>query len=252
MVRITRRRLLAATGSLGAAAATGSVAADALERPPLDQHAVGRPTRAAAIDADAPPRIAVSWRETVNGTVTETSDLEVDGDTGALGLIVDHDLVPGDTGSVTMRVRLLDRPDQPTAPAEIRLFAALQRSAENGLTEPERAAGDRTPETGELADALRLHIWRDDGVFAGHGSWDPIPVVGDTVVERGRLRAVTDALEGGRTLPVDGRTCLSPAESPDTFLSFRWNCPPDVGNRIQSDTVAFRVGVVPRPCDDAG
>ncbi len=252
MVRITRRRLLAAVGGVGAAAGTGSIAADALARPPLEQHAVGRPTSAATIESDAPPQIAVSWREIINGSVTETSDLQVDGDTGALGLLVDHELMPGDSGSVTMRVRLLERPNQSTSPAEIHLFAVLLNSDENGLTEPERAAGDRTPETGELDDTLQVRIWRDDGIFAGHGSWEPIPVVGDTIVESGTLRAVTDALTDGRVLPINGQTCLSPAASPETFVSFRWSCPSSAGNQIQSDSVAFQIGFVPRRCDNPG
>jgi hypothetical protein len=262
---LTRRRLLAAAGSVGAltlgADRAGAVIGS--DRVDLNQHSVhGTYAQPSEFTDAAPPPIALDWRETVNGTVKESTDLTTVGETGDVGLIVDEAVVPGDSGSVTMRARLLER-EQETASAELHLRFRLSATGENGINEPERKAGDGSlPGTiggGELDDVARIRLWKDDGTFGtGDGSltWGDVPVVGEQELTNG-WQSLAAVAEGGTF--EDGyriTTCLDPANEPEVYVSFKWeiptalpaNAPGENINVIQGDTATFQVGFDPRPC----
>ena len=257
---LTRRRLLAAAGSVGALYLGVDRAGAALGLDPvtLNQHAVNG-TYAASTEelfVNAPPRIALTWREIVNDQLQEETGLvdDVAGETGGVGLIVDEAVVPGDSGSVTMRATLLEREEQATDDARLFLLFRLRNTAENGINEPEANAGDTTPNDGELEDYTRITVWKDDGFVSGNGELElgDIPVIGDTEIASGTLAevATSTAFEDGYQILVDGEGCLSPGD--EVYVSFRWSIPEHVGNVIQGDSATFQVGFDPRPCQNGG
>jgi hypothetical protein len=246
---LTRRRILAAVGSAGALYVGVDRVGAAVGLDPVDtnQRTVNGTYAQPTEFTYAPPRIALSWREVVNGSVREETDLTADGETGAVGLVVDEAVVPGDSGSVTMRVQLLEREDQRTEDAELHLRFRLSNTAENGINEPEREAGDDSPNDGELDDFTRIRVWKDDSLMGtGDGEWDGVPIVGDTEIASGTLAGVADEIGDGYRLTVDGETCLSPGT--ELYVSFQWSIPSSVGNVIQGDSATFQVGFEPRTC----
>jgi len=263
---LTRRRILAAVGSAGALYLGVDRAGAALGLDPVDmnQRTVNGTYAQTNGFTDAPPRIALSWREIVNGQVQEDTGLTADteGETGSVGLIVDEAVVPGDTGSVTMRVELLER-DTPTENAQLYLFVRLSDESENGVNEPERDAGDDpNSDEGELDGKTDMSVWVDEGILTGNGELEELPVIGDRKVAEGSLAHVAsqDALgvthvsegvyEGGYQISIDGDTCLSPGD--EVYVSFQWRIPESVGNIIQGDSATFQVGFDPRPCQPEG
>jgi hypothetical protein len=265
---LTRRRILAATGSAGALYLGVDRAGAALGLDPVDmnQRTVNG-TYAQSTDwensADAPPRIGLTWRETVNGAVREETELTTDGETGNVGLIVDEAVVPGDSGSVTMRAQLLEREEQATANAELYLRFRLGDTSENGIVEPEQTAGDETPQEGELDDVAQIRVWEDEGAFGsgdGELTWGDVPIVGDTEITDGwqSLAEVdgSNAFDGGYQISLGGETCLNPANNPEVYVSFKWEIPqslPDGSswddiNVIQGDSATFQLSFDPRPC----
>jgi hypothetical protein len=258
----TRRRILAAIGGAGALYVGADLAGAALGLDPVDlnQRTVSGTYAQANGFTDGPPRIALSWREILNGEVQEDTGLTEDttGDAGDVGLIVDEAVMPGDSGSVTMRAELLEREGE-TDDAELYLLCRLTETAENGLTEPELDAGDDPNSTeGELDDETQLSIWVDEGIFTGNGELEDLPVIGDDTVAQGRLSEVSkppeeggiggNALnnEGGYQISIDGETCHSVGE--EVYVSFRWEIPEGAGNIIQGDSARFQVVFDPRPC----
>ncbi|MFC6988187.1 hypothetical protein ACFQJD_04690 [Haloplanus sp. GCM10025708] len=210
----TRRRILAAVGSVGAlylgvdrvGAALGS------ETVETNQQTVNGTYAQSTEFTNAPPRIALAWRETVNGAVQEETDLAADGETGAVGLVVDEAVVPGDSGAVTMRARLLEDPEQTTQNARLYLRFRLSETAENGINDPERVAGDGTPDAGELDDVAEIRIWKDDGAFGsgdGEPTWADVPIVGDTEITDG-WQSLAEVADSGT---FDGGTSCRPVST---------------------------------------
>jgi hypothetical protein len=246
---LTRRRILAAVGSAGALYVGVDRVGAAVGLDPVDtnQRTVNGTYAQSTEFTDAPPRIAIDWRETVNGSVQEETSLTTDGESGAVGLIVDEAVMPGDSGSVTMRVQLLEREDQPTQNAQLYLKFPISDDSENGINDPEQAAGDATPNDGELDEFTEVRVWKDESpIGTGDGEWDGIPVIGDTEISSGTLEQVSNDIGGGTRLAVDGETCLSPGT--ELYVSFQWSVPASVGNVIQGDSATFQVGFEPRTC----
>lgn len=261
----TRRKVLAALGSVGAVYVGSDYAGAALGLDPVDlnQRTVdGTYAQTQGwTTADPPPRVGLSWREIVNGEVQEDTGLTgtTDGETGGVGLIVDEAVMPGDSGSVTMRARLLPADGETadgTANAELYLLFTITDRAENGVDEPEREAGDAPgADGGELPAVTQVTVWEDEGIFTGNNALEPLPVIGDTPIADGSLAEVagsseldgdSDANTGGYRIDLDGDTCLSVGD--EVYVSFRWEIPSGADNRIQGDSATFRVEFDPRPC----
>jgi len=256
---LSRRRILAAVGSVGAlylgADRAGAVLNDPVE---MNQRTVNGTYALENEFEDAPPRIALTWREIVNGEIQEDAGLTDDtaeGETGGVGLIVDEAVMPGDSGSVTMRAELLER-DTTTANAELYLVYRLSDTAENGINEPERKAGDTSPNDGELDDFTEIRVWVDDGILTGNGELEDLPVIGDETVASGTLSELSASdlagnpqeNTGGYQISADGGTCLSPGT--EVYVSFEWQIPDDVGDLIQGDSATFQLAFDPRPCPE--
>jgi len=252
---VSRRRILAAVGGVGAlylgADRAGAVFGDPVE---LNQRTVNGTYAREHEFTDAPPRIALSWREVVNGQVREDTTDSV-AETGGVGLIVDEAVMPGDSGAVTMRAELLER-DTETQNAELYLVYRLTETAENGINDPEREAGDTSPDDGELDDYAEISVWIDDGLLGGNGELEALPIIGDDPVASGTLAEVaTSELTGnpaentgGYQLSAGGETCLPPGS--EVYVSFEWRIPESVGNIIQGDSATFQLAFDPRPCPE--
>ena len=247
----TRRQVLGALSgtallAFGAAPARSAAGLDPVE-----------PNQSTQIQTDESlPTVALDWRETVNGVVTEETDLSKTstGHTGDVGLVVDEAVLPGDTGAVTLRASLVDDTadgaGSAAQSAAVSLHFALTDTAENGRNEPERAAGDETAETGELQDFATIELWRDMGLGTGNGANEDIPFVtdGDEMIASGTLAEVDadPVFDDGYPLSRSGEPCLSVGES--VYVTFRWSIPERAGNVIQGDSAQFVVGVTVEGC----
>lgn len=159
------------------------------------------------------------------------------------------DVKPGDFGELTLSFHLCDNP------GHVWLQAGNVDASENGLTEPERSAenedGD-TPSTSpadvELLDAIQTVWWYDDG--------NNVLESEEAVIRRGTLREVLDDLTfaNGHLLdatpratssdPTTSACCADPFEASTTHhIGMAWWLPVDVGNDVQTDSVAFDLGL---------
>lgn len=258
----TRRRILAVIGGAGALYVGADLAGAALGLDPVDlnQRTVSGTYAQANGFVDGPPRIALSWREIVNGEVQEDTGLTDDtqGETGEVGIIVNQTVMPGDSGSVTMRAELLGR-EGGTDRAELYLLCRLTETAENGVNEPELEAGDDPDSTeGELDDETEMSIWVDNGILDANGELEDLPIIGDDTVAQGSLNEVSQPPsgggiggnaaedEGGYQITIDGETCHAVGD--EVYVSFEWEVPESVGNIIQGDSARFQIIFDPRPC----
>lgn len=170
-----------------------------------------------------------------------------------------HGVTPGDHGAMLLEVEAVDRPIRTW------LSGRLVADDENGLTEPERKDPDENGgPPGELGDALRVVAWLDDGDGDLETGGGRSPVEGlfeavgideaDAVLATGSLVEVLPGPDGP-LLPVTDRpdapdprpTCLSPGST--IHVGFAWRLPVDHANEVQTDAVAFDLGVVARDCD---
>jgi hypothetical protein len=233
-LRITRRTLLA---GLGAAGAVG-VGATQLPR------VLGRSPQYAYYTYAAPDSLVrVAWYETYNGafleatnehTETNASTVLDPADTPlyvpeATGPVLSiGNVLPGDSGVVVLGIEAEDG----GTPANVRVRPILTANDENGRTEPEQRAGDGTAASGELADAVRLAVWRDD---APTRACDGERGVSDTTIVEDSLRTVSDRF-GANGIDLG---CLDPGDA--RCLGFAWRF--DGGNDVQGDSVTFDVVV---------
>lgn len=205
--------------------------------------------------SDTNADLVLDWRATYNGDVLEDTDFETPGGTAPGPVFRLSNLLPGDEGSLTVRLTVAPRNDDGSAsPVEVYAWLDLFETAENGRNEPERKSGDATETVGELQDALDVSAWYDTGVGdvdlvgACNGRREP----GEEVIVDGTLASAAAALdEPVRLDPHDGSSdgCFEPTTS--VCVSYSWSLDSDVGNRIQSDSVGFAVGFEARSCDRA-
>ncbi len=157
------------------------------------------------------------------------------------------DLKPGDSGEGKFCFSIVNNP------AYMWMCGALTANDENGQTEPESSVdatgGDPGPGAGELADAMEITV----------SYCDPDGVVGDEITT-GSLAEVMAALQNGVPLygdgdpnqPIANRPAFEGVDTPfvevdgmdvpnvaETCVCFEWQVDADVGNEIQTDSVAF-------------
>lgn len=220
---VTRRQLLR-TAAVGGAAAVGVSALSSSTVAYQDFTTVGEE-----------PAVRVDWRETYNGDVVESGD-EDDGPVLHVG-----NAQPGDSGKLAFRVT----PETGEDGARTWFSLAVTENAENGRNEPELAAGDDTPDRGELADAVEAAVWYDTGSFgvSGFGGCDGDRDTAEETLVQGSLLDVDDALADGVPL---GGDCLSADEG--VCVGVSWSLPASVGNRIQGDSVETDLSFTVEPC----
>lgn len=199
--------------------------------------------------------LRVAWYETYNGRRLETqagqADANVsetlDPDTEPLyvadapGPVIQiENVLPGDSG--TLHVGLEAVADDPVT---VTMIGSLDANEENGLTEPERVAGDVSA-VGELASNLEVTIWADTGIGAlgSFGACDGNQGLGESTIGSGTLETVFGALREDvplvECLGTDARTYC---------LGLRWRLPAGTGNVVQSDGATFTLAFAPSLCE---
>mgnify|MGYP000147401827 CR=1 FL=1 len=239
---LTRRRLLAGAGAAGLASVTGLSL--------LTDDALGY-THSATITGASEVSLQSDWRATHNGRVVSKSGDGVETtDDGATATV--QNVLPGDTGTLSFQVTP-ESEDGEAPNVQPELTLELTETAENGLTEPERKAGDDDRDEGELQDYLEVEVWYDTGImgveaFGGdNGTQDPREGLVDPEAE-GTLAEVADALDD---IAIGG--CLGEGEDP-LAVTMRWEFPDEQEdqNVTQGDSVEFDVVLVPEQCDEGG
>lgn len=237
-----RRTILAGLGAVGAVALGSRAVLGA--QPPYTHFTY------AQTDGES-QRLSVSWYETYNGefqeaqggssesnvtTVTDPAQEPLYVDQASGPILTLGNIMPGDAGSVVIGLLAESVPTE-DAGMDVWFRPVLTSNLENGVNEPEsHAAGEDDDGSGtsdgELADALEVVLYRDDGFVGGcDGKLWPT----DTVLASGSMATSFDSLAAGVNL-TDGR-CL--AEGERRCLGFTWRLPSTTGNHVQSDSVTF-------------
>jgi hypothetical protein len=275
---LTRREILAGLGTVGLVAGGPSVARALRGEPPFVAYTVAQ-------SDSGGPDLRVAWYELYNGTREEDSARFTDGATlegtsesfnrsAAAGEFVDRtgprrvdagpairlsNVLPGDEGALVVGlvadadVRVWLRVAAPPVDGRSRPLSAGY--LENGLREPERAAGDATADAGELQDALAVKFWYDNGSLGGcdgalAASEDLVTLASSLGTAEGTFDEVASGFSSGVALDFGllDSDCL-PANTP-RCVSFRWALPPGTGNDAQGDSVAFDVEFGATACDE--
>ncbi|MEF8807598.1 choice-of-anchor W domain-containing protein [Natronomonas sp.] len=249
-IGLSRRKMLGGLGAIGLASAGAGLGTTAYFND--EENFVGNTLTAGELDLfvhvdysedqgdyaqyQTPPGTFVDGN-VVGGGEGEPLSIEVD------------DLKPGDSGFGKLCFSIVDNP------AYMWMCGELTANDENGQTEPEAAVdatgGDPGEGAGELADAMvagLAYCYEEDV----DGETDL--VVSDDIVS-GSLRDVLLALRNG--VPLDGsgdpdagieRDPFEGVDQPfvdddinaaETCLCIHWEVPTEVGNEIQTDSVAF-------------
>lgn len=202
--------------------------------------------------------LRVAWYESYNGTVQETQTGTADGtedvnatlDPGTDPAFVEEasgpvislpNVMPGDEGRLLVGLQAV------TEPTKVWFRPTLTATAENGINEPERRAGDTTDgaDGGELQDAVGVRIFRDNGV-AGVGACDGSRMIGEDWLTSGEPTLAT--VDADFTDGVQLVDCLQPDGT--YCLGLEWQIPADWGNEIQGDSVEFALEFVGLPCSE--
>lgn len=242
---ISRRNVLAGVSATGLAAVTG------LAVGPESAVAFTGSTQVESNDT----ALQVEWRETYNGRVLEdTRSADWTDDGPAIWL---ENALPGDSGTFSFRIGI-GEPEG--ASVEPRFSFDLTGTPENGINEPERKAGDTSPNDGELQDVVQAKFWRDEGLFDGffsdlasfggdnaeHNLGEPL-IPGET---EGTLADVATAFED------EGPVSLGCIEGDETVtVTFGWEFAATEStdpNETQGDGVSFDLDVFPQRCEENG
>ena len=245
--KLSRRKLLGGVGAIGLASAgaglgttayfndTESFAGNTLEAGELDLfvHVDYAEDQGSYAQYSTPAGTFVDGN-VVGGGEGEPLHIEV------------SDLKPGDSGAGEFCFSVVDNP------AYLWMCGALTANAQNGTTEPEEDAlaelYGSTPEYGQLGDAMELSISYCSDV---EGETE----IGDEILS-GSLAEVMTLLATGIPLSGDGDADAALANRPafegvesafdddevnaaETCLCFEWELPTEVGNEVQTDSVAF-------------
>lgn len=257
-MELTRRELMAGIG--GGSLAVGGLS---LRRgtPPFTNYTVAAP---AEDTNDSLLRIA--WYETYNGrfvenhagssaSYDETMDpaptpafvREATAGFEERPVLALDNVLPGDRGTLVVG---LDVDEQATDPIEVWFRAAVTDDAENGVNEPERTAGDDTPESGELDEAAVVELWMDEspiGSCDGLRNYDEVlraPLVPRASFASAFGHSTGVASEAGIRL---FDACLDPGTLRCVALS--WALPEDASDRAQGDSLGFDFAFAAGPCD---
>jgi hypothetical protein len=264
---ISRRQVLAGIGTVGLVTAGAGLGRGLRGDPPYTHYTYAQ-------EQESGPDLLVAWYETLNGSPTgdrssdsiqpDNASFEAAAESGdfasELDLVLDDrgpvidvpGVLPGDRGTLLVGLTVEDEAGalwfRPYAPETFP--DGTPNFEENGRTEPELAAGDTSPDRGELQDVLEMTVWYDTGALnSGVGACNGVRDVGETVIASGTLADVAAELDGGVRLQTElfGR-CLEPDRP--RCIGVSWEVPADAGNRIQSDAVRFDLQFVATACDE--
>jgi predicted ribosomally synthesized peptide with SipW-like signal peptide len=235
---LTRRRVLAGIGGIGAAAAGAGLGTSAYfsDTESFD----GNTLTAGELDLLVHYDFAVdqgSASGNFDGPTSGTVQGNTDSEAGAEISYNLSDVKPGDQGSLEFCFSLVNNP------AYLWMKGALTGESENGTTEPE---GDSPWETdgGELATYTRASLY-----YTGETSDSNDE---DVLITEGTLLGVLADLQRGLPLHGDGDPTAGVVDRPmfdggdsteeptdPTCVRLDWHVPTWVGNEIQSDSLSF-------------
>jgi len=174
-------------------------------------------------DPDDDPRSNAP--EAAPGTETPTDTPGSDLVTSSIPPVSVSDVEPGDGGVVDLSLTLSG------SPARLWVRGTVTDSAERGIVEPERSAGD-TSGPGELQEYVAVRLWYDAD---SNGAVSD----GDNLVYEGTLADLNglDGQEGWIPLTA---ACMPPGTH---TARFRWDLPEDAPNTVQTDSVSFSLSV---------
>lgn len=237
-----RRTVLAAIGSAGALTLGSSFLTS--RRPSYTKYTYAQ-------TGDDGLRLSVSWYEICNGEFQEATNGSTEQNVTTVTdpaqapfyvpeapgpIITLGNVLPGDSGAVVIGLLAEEVPSE-TAGMDVWFRPDLTSNLENGVNEPELKAwaeddtGDGTSD-GELADSLIVQFFQDNGLFGGCDGQNGI--LEQSLTEKTSLSAAFTAIEDGVDLT---DPCLEEGER--RCIGFTWELPGDVGNAVQSDSVAF-------------
>jgi len=261
---LTRRKLLAGIGS-GTLAVGGIVAVE--NRAPSSRQ-FSQYTYAAPDDDIDDRRLSIAWYERYNGTFVEnhadTNDdlettLDPDGGPGyaeeatfvtdVSGPVVSvGNVLPGDTGVLVVGLEVVEDPADPLA---VWLRASVTDDGEHGINEPERVAGDTTPNDGELDEVAVVEVWRDGSPFGscnGRKEFDET-LESSVVAPEPFAEAFAPESDVGDDDGLLAFDCLDPGTL--QCVALRWDVPDDTGNQAQGDSLGFEFSFAGGPCGGA-
>lgn len=269
---LTRRKVLAAIGSMGAAGAIAGAGTTAF----FSDSERFRNNEIVAGSSD----LKVDWQEHYNGVLVEQFPAPetrlqlqqaedpceelIDVPDGLEAPLIDlTDVKPGDRGEVTFSLHACDMDSY------LWMTGELLQNNENGLTEPEAADPDENGgEPGELPSEVQVRIWYDPDCS------NTLDTEGDSPEEvffEGSLADAIELLSTSNGIPLDGDRStpysettssndgLEPApgasESRECFtagvthcVALEWWLPADHGNEVQTDGAVFDLGFYAEQC----
>jgi len=260
-IELTRRKILASAGAIGAAGAGAGLGTSALfnDEESFTNNSITAGTLDLLVDYYS------YWDLAGTGQMQGTRD-------GSGDFVVDiADVKPGDNGLLAFCPRI------ETNPAYLWLCGELTANDENSVREPE-AGTDPNNDTvdpaadidgeGELAENIEITVSYcelDDDVGDGEG-FEPDDVASGPPVWTGTLAEFFAAIEAGVPLDGDGpssgsgsevgfpspgeQACFAgtDADASNPCLCVEWELPVDVGNEIQSDSVGFDLTFYAQQC----
>lgn len=247
-----RRTILASLGAVGAVV-FGSQAVRGRD-PPYTQYTYAQ-------TGETGLRLSVAWYETYNGAFVEATDQSSETNAtlvtdpgqapfyvaNASGPLLTLDnVLPGDSGSLLIGL-LAEQVPTEIEGMDVWFRPILTANLENEVTEPESVAGDEDDpgdgsSVGELADALQVQFFMDDGLIGGCDGnfW-----IDDTPLSQNApLSTVFPQLGDGISLTDGG--CLQDGQR--QCLGLTWNLPEGTTNAVQTDSLSFDLEFIGVAC----
>lgn len=229
-IQLTRRKALAGAGAIGFATV-------GMGR--------GRPTASwdeytdyTYAESDAPSRLVVGWRSVYNDALVGESPTDsidsVDEIDGGIRLVDLDDVLPGDTGSASVGLRLDDEGGM--VPDGARVWMQI--------AEPEGVSLFEDPASRALADRIEIDIRYDTGLLGVRrcaGAEDQFVHFGEEIFSGTVDGLVSGDVAAGIELDPGllDNGCLTPEER--RCLTFVWRFPTGGGNAGKGGTIDFDV-----------
>jgi predicted ribosomally synthesized peptide with SipW-like signal peptide len=251
LYRLSRRRVLAGLGGVGLASAGAGLGTSALLSD--DESFENNLITAGTLDLLVGYYWYYDQGSAGSGSMSGTTD-----GSGEFSAELD-DVKPGDSGLLAFC------PQIEKNPAYLWLCGELTANDENRLTEPEgdvdETGGDPGEGNGELAQNIEVtasYCWLDDDIAddgdddSTNDGFGPDDIARSTQVWTGTLAEFLSDIENG--VPLDGSGSGGEFPTPgdqacfdgtgdevvdNPCLCLEWDVPTDVGNEIQSDSLAF-------------
>jgi hypothetical protein len=244
---LTRRKVLAGLGGAGAASVVGLGVGT--------KGAVRYATAQSTTNCENNFTLEADWRETYTTdeqtTLLENTTAPSGGDTGLEttadepAVISLEGVLPGDRGTIGFKLTAEPNDENQSQTQVTPTLSVVEEStAENGIIDPEKEAGDTSSGSGELQEFIEVKIWKDTGFLGvdALGAQNLTPNPGEEVITDG-FEPLTDAFGTEATL---GTLDVSNTDS-STAVTLRWKFDPAADSRdvnvTQGDSVRFTLDI---------